>query len=71
MQQPQHSNDFAEEHASPGFKASIPIRPGAAEGAGPLEGLDPDERGWEEGGRPDESLWQRFKRTIRDAYHRH
>jgi len=59
--------DFAEEHESPGFRASIPISPGAFEAAGPLDGFDPDHRAW---GAGDKHTWQRLKDAARKAWRR-
>jgi hypothetical protein len=69
MQKPPHETqpDFATEHESPGFKASIPISVGAFEAAGPLETFDPDYRGF---GAGDPHRWQHFKDAARKAWQR-
>ncbi len=59
--------DFAQEHESPGFHASLPIAPGAFEADGPLDGLDPDYRAW---GAGNPHRWERFKYSVRRAWRR-
>ena len=59
---PANEGDFAQEHETAGFKASIPLAPGATEAAGPLEGFDPD-HSRDRYPRP----WESFKQAARSV----
>jgi hypothetical protein len=64
-ERPDEAHDLAAEHETAGFRTAFPLRPAATEGAGPLDGFDPDsvlDRY--------PPTWERFKRAARTAWRR-